>query len=98
VLGKYTRDDGLLTLEQAVAKMTGMSARRLGLKDRGTIARGNWADLVIFDPDTVADGATFDDPIRAPKGIKNVIVNGKVILENGSFTGAMPGKVLRHGG
>lgn len=98
VLGKYTREDGILSLEQAVAKMTGLPARRLGLKDRGVIAPGNWADLVIFDPETIVDGATFDDPIRAPRGIRNVVVNGEVILEDGEFTGAMPGKVLRHGG
>jgi len=73
-----------------------MSARRLGLKDRGTIALDNWADLVVFDPDTIADGATFDSPIQPPVGIGYVIVNGEIILESGEFTGAMPGRVLRH--
>ncbi len=97
VLGKYTRDDGILTLEQAVAKMTGMPARRLGIVDRGTIARSNWADLTIFDPGAIEDTATFENPVRAAGGIRYVIVNGEAILEDGAFTGAMPGKVLRHG-
>jgi N-acyl-D-amino-acid deacylase len=97
VLGKYTRDDKVLSLEQAVAKMTGMPARRLGLRDRGIVALDNWADLTIFDPDSIEDAATFDEPVRAAKGIRYVIVNGETILEDGAFTGALPGKVLRHG-
>lgn len=98
VLGKYTRDDKVLSLEQAVAKMTGMPARRLGLSDRGIVALSNWADLTIFDPDGIQDEATFDHPVRAAAGIRYVIVNGEVILEDGAFTGAMPGRVLRHSG
>jgi N-acyl-D-amino-acid deacylase len=96
VLGKYTREDGILTLEQAVAKMTGMPARRLGLKDRGVIAPDNWADLTVFDPDKIEDVATFEKPVQSARGIRYVIVNGETILEDGAFTGAMPGKVLRH--
>lgn len=95
VLGKYTREEKVLTLEQAVAKMTGMPARRLGLRDRGTVALDNWADLTIFNPDSIEDGATFDEPIRPARGIRYVIVNGEPILEDGTFTGALPGRVLR---
>ncbi len=98
VLGKYTRDEKVLTLEQAVAKMTGMPAARLGLRDRGVVALDNRADLTIFDPDSIEDAATFEEPIQAARGIRYVIVNGETILEDGAFTGALPGKVLRHGG
>ena len=98
VLSKYVREENVLPLERAVAKMTGMPARRLGLKDRGTMAVGNAADITIFNPDTVEDTATFDNPVSPARGIRFVIVAGQVVLEDGAFTGAMPGKVLRHGG
>lgn len=98
VLSKYVREEKVLSLEQAVAKMTGMSARRLGLKDRGTLAVGNVADITVFDPGTVEDTATFDNPVSPARGIRFVIVAGQIILEDGGFTGAMPGKVLRNGG
>ena len=94
VLGKYTRDEKVLTLEDAVRKMTSLPAQVLGLKDRGLLREGYWADVVLFDPDTVADQATYDDPKQYPKGIDYVLVNGAVVIDNGHHTGARPGKVV----
>lgn len=98
VLGKYTREEKLLTLEQAVYKMTGMAAMRLKLWDRGVIRPGAWADLVLFDPDTIIDTATFENPRQYPKGIEWVMVNGVMVIEDGRHTGKFPGKVLRRPG
>ena len=95
VLGKYVRDEKALTLELAIHKMTDMPARQLGLKDRGRIAAGYVADLVLFDPATVTDGSTMDTPQAPPKGIEAVIVSGVVVVEKNAVTGAHPGKVLR---
>lgn len=95
VLGRYVRQERVLSLEQAVHKMTGMPAARLGLKQRGTLAVGNAADLVVFDPKSVCDTATFDDPLRYPTGIPYVFVNGVGVKEADQPTGALPGKVLR---
>jgi N-acyl-D-amino-acid deacylase len=75
--------------------MTSLPASILGLPDRGTITEGQWADLVIFDPATVADKATFEDPFQYPVGIDTVLVNGTVVLDEGQHSGARPGKVLR---
>jgi len=97
-LGKYTREEKLLTLEQAVYKMTGMAAMRLKLWDRGVIRPGAWADLVLFDPDTIIDTATFENPRQYPKGIEWVMVNGVMVIEDGRHTGKFPGKVLRRPG
>ena len=98
VLGHYARDLDLLGLQQAVFKMTGGAAMALGLTDRGTIAEGKVADLVIFDPDVIADQATYDDPHQYPKGIETVIVNGVAVIERGDHTGALPGRLLRRCG
>ncbi len=95
VLGRYVRELKVIPLEEAVRKMTSLPASILNLSDRGTIAVGQWADLVIFDPATVADKATFEDPFQYPVGIDTVIVNGKVVLDEGKHNGARPGKVLR---
>jgi N-acyl-D-amino-acid deacylase len=95
VLGRYVRDEHVLTLEQAVHKMTGLTARQLHLKDRGLIRDGMAADLVLFDPATVADRATFTDPFQYPVGIPTVVVNGRVVLDNGRHTGERPGVVIR---
>ena len=94
VLGKYTREEKVLTLEDAVRKMTSLPAQVLGLKDRGLLKEGYWADVVLFDPDTVADNATYDNPKQYPKGIDYVLVNGAVVIDNGHHTGARPGKVV----
>jgi len=95
VLGRYVREQHIISLEEAVRKMTSLPASILGLSDRGTIAPQQRADLVLLDPATVADRATFDDPFQYPVGIDTVIVNGTVVLDAGQHTGARPGKVLR---
>jgi len=95
VLGHYVRELKVIPLEEAVRKMTSLPASILNLSDRGTIATSKWADLVIFDPATVADKATFEDPFQYPVGIDTVLVNGKVVLDEGKDTGARPGKVLK---
>ena len=97
ILGQFVRDEALLTLETAVAKMTSMPAARLGLKRRGRIADGYVADLVVFDPKTVRANATYDEPRQFPEGIELVIVNGTPVVEDGRHTGALPGRALRRG-
>lgn len=95
VLGRYVREEKTITLEQAVHKMTGGPAARLGLPQRGVLKTGYAADLVIFDPNTVCDTATFDDPLRYPTGICDVFVNGVAAKRNDHPTEALAGKVLR---
>lgn len=95
VLGVYVRERHVLTLEAAIHRMTGLPATRLGLADRGRIAEGLTADLVIFDPATVLDRATFEDPHQYPAGIEYVLVNGVPVVDGGRFTDARPGRVLR---
>jgi N-acyl-D-aspartate/D-glutamate deacylase len=90
------RGKRIISLEEAVRKMTSYPAQRLGLKDRGVVREGNWADLVIFDPDQIADQATYVNPYLYPKGIANVIVNGRIVVTNGMHSGKLPGHVLRH--
>jgi len=97
VLGRYVRESRVLTLEQAVYKMTGAPAGRLGLSDRGVLRPGAAADLVLFDPATVQDTATYEDPCRYPDGIELVMVNGVPVKEGDRHTGALPGRVLRKG-
>ncbi len=94
VLGRYTRDLGLLSLPDAVRKMTGATAARFGLTGRGVLRQGAHADLVVFDPATVADRATFAEPLLPPAGIRLVVVDGAVVVEDGAVTGARPGRVL----
>ena len=96
VLGKYAREDKIFDLATAVNKMTRMPATKLGLGKRGLIAKDYFADIVLFNPDTVIDNASFTDPHQFPSGIEYVIVNGKVTVENGKHTGAQAGSVLRH--
>ena len=98
VLGEYTRERGVLTLEDAVRKMTSLPADRMGLTDRGRIVEGHWADLALFDPETVIDRATFQEPHQYPAGIPYVIVNGVVTVDEGEFHDLRPGMVLRHPG
>ncbi len=95
VLGKYVRDDKVLTLEQAVRKMTAMPAERLGLGDRGCLREGCAADVTIFSAQQVKDVGSFTDPHHYPEGIPWVIVNGVPVVDNGTFTAARPGTVLR---
>ncbi len=94
VLGRYVREERVLSLEEAVKKMTSITADRFGLTDRGVIREGAWADLVLFDAQTVADRATFTDPHQYPVGIPCVVVNGVVVIDQGQHTGALPGWVL----
>ncbi len=95
VLGFYARERGAFDLPTAVRKMTSLPADQIGLADRGRIARGKKADLVVFDATRVRDTATFDDPHRYPEGIPLVVVNGVTVVERGTHTGARPGRVLR---
>jgi N-acyl-D-amino-acid deacylase len=97
ILGQFVRDEALLSLEVAIAKMTSMPATRLGLRDRGTLRDGYVADVVIFDPATVRSNATYDEPRRFPEGIDHVIVDGTLVVEDGRHTGALPGRALRRG-
>ncbi|MDH4099283.1 MAG: D-aminoacylase [Nitrospirota bacterium] len=95
VLGRFVREEGLLTLEEAIHKMTAQPARKLGMKDRGELRPGACADIVIFNPETVIDRADFDSPYQRSVGIRDVIVNGKVAVRDGEVTGTLAGKVLR---
>ncbi|NIN52821.1 MAG: amidohydrolase family protein [Nitrososphaeria archaeon] len=97
VLGRYVREERVLTLEEAVRKMTSLPAQRLGLADRGLIAEGMYADITIFDPQSVIDRATFEVPQQYPEGIRYVIVNGVVTVDNGEHIKALAGRVLRKG-
>ena len=97
ILGQFVRDEALLSLEEAVRKMTSAAAARLGLRDRGVIRDGAVADLVVFDPATVRSTATYDAPRSFPIGIEHVIVAGTPVVADGVHTGALPGRGLRHG-
>jgi len=94
VLGEYVRELGVLTLAQAVHKMTQMPATRLGLTDRGVLREGAIADVVVFDAATVKDGSTFTEPHQYPVGVETVLVNGQVAVENGVATGVRAGRVI----
>jgi N-acyl-D-amino-acid deacylase len=95
VLGPFVRDLRLFTLETAVAKMTGAAARALGLRDRGQLRPGAWADVVVFDPARIGDRSTYEDPHRYAVGVSTVVVNGQIVIDGGDHTGALPGRVLR---
>jgi N-acyl-D-amino-acid deacylase len=95
ILGHYSRVRGLFPLEEAIRRMTGLPAERFGLRDRGTIRAGNYADLVVFDPATVIDNATFENPTRPASGIHSVLVNGIPVLQDGKSTGSRPGRIIR---
>lgn len=95
VLGKYVREEKALTLEEAIKKMTSLPANKIGLKNRGIIKEGYWADIVIFNPDKIKDKATFENPHQYPEGIYYVIVNGQLAVDNGKITGLKPGKILK---
>jgi N-acyl-D-amino-acid deacylase len=97
ILGQFVRDERLLSLEEAVRKMTGGAAARLGLRQRGILRDGAFADVVVFDPATVRSNATYDEPRRFPDGIEHVIVNGVPVISGGRHTGATPGRGIRLG-
>jgi len=94
VIGHYVRE-GVLSLQEAVRKMTSMPTQRLGLRDRGLLREGFKADIVLFDPDGVRDEATFTDPHKFASGIPYVIVNGTIVIDKSEHTGELPGKALR---
>ena len=95
ILGRYVREQKVLSLEEAVRKMTSLPAQKLRLKKKGVITENYDADVTVFNPETIIDRATFEDPRRFPSGIEWVIVNGKVVVENGEHTGARPGRTIR---
>jgi len=95
VLGKYSREEGIVTLEEAVRRMTSFPAENIGIRDRGRLAGGFFADIVVFDPATVQDHATFEDPHHYATGVHHVFVNGEQVVANGEHTGATPGRVVR---
>ena len=97
VLGHYSRDEGVLALEEAVHRMTGMAAAKFGLPGRGVIEPGAFADLVLFDPASIDDVATYESPRRHPAGIRQVWVNGTAVVRHGVHTGERPGRALRRG-
>ncbi len=96
VLGHYVRERGVISLEEAIRKMTSMTAQRLSIQDRGLIAEGFFADLAVFDADEIIDRATFEDPHQYALGMKYVLVNGEIVVEDGAHTGSRPGRIL-HG-
>ncbi len=95
LLGKYVREEGVISLEEAVRRLTSLSTTNLGITDRGLLAEGYYADVVVFDPETIIDHATFEDPHRYSTGVMHVFVNGGHVLRDGEHTGATPGRVVR---
>jgi N-acyl-D-amino-acid deacylase len=95
ILGKYVREEKLLTLEQAIRKMTSFPAQRLGLQDRGLLLENYWADIVIFNPDTIIDKATYENPYQIPEGISYVLVNGQIVVKNGKQNKKKPGVIIK---
>jgi len=94
VLGRYVREEKLISLEEAVRKMTSANAAKIRIYDRGLLRPGQWADVTVFNPDTIIDNATFENPHQYATGVEYVIVNGKIVLEHGRHTGARPGAIL----
>jgi len=95
ILRKYVREEKQLTLADAIRKFTALPAQRMRLTDRGVLKEGMWADVVVFDPEKIADKATFEDPNQFSVGMDYVLVNGVPVIAEGKMTGALPGKVLR---
>ncbi len=96
ILRKYVREDKTLTLPDAIRKFSALPAQRMRLTERGVLKQGMWADVVVFDPETIHDRATFDNPNQLSEGMRFVLVNGVPVIEEGKMTNALPGKVLRH--
>lgn len=94
LLGKYVREEKLISLAEAVRRLSGLPAQNLGLDRRGLLKEGMFADIVVFDPATIADRATYENPHQYAVGVRHVLVNGRLVLENGEHTGALPGRAL----
>lgn len=94
ILGRYVRELKLLSLEEAISKMTYLPARKIGLTDRGIIKEGAYADITIFDPERIIDMADYDDPFRYPVGIEYVILNGSIVIEKSIYTNKRKGVVI----
>jgi N-acyl-D-amino-acid deacylase len=95
VLGKFARDDGVITLQEGIRKMTSLPAANIGIRERGSLTAGYYADVVVFDPATVRDHATFAEPLQYATGVEHVFVNGEQLLKDGEHTGATPGRGVR---
>lgn len=95
LLAKFVRADNIITLEQAIYKLTSLPATNLKIKNRGALQTGFYADIVIFDPDKIQDNATFEVPHQYATGMMHVFVNGTQVIKNGDHTGALPGRVVR---
>jgi N-acyl-D-amino-acid deacylase len=94
VLGHYARDEKVLTLADAICRMSGLPAATLGLRQRGLLTAGNFADVVVFDPESITDRATFTEPHQLSTGVSDVLVNGKVTISGGKFTGELAGRAV----
>lgn len=94
MLGRYVRDEKVISMEEAVRKMTSANTAKVGVFDRGLLRPGQWADITVFDAGRVIDNATYDKPHQYATGINYVVVNGTVVLEEGRHTGARPGSIL----
>jgi len=95
LIAEYVRKRKVITLEDAVRKLTSLPATRMRMFDRGALREGLWADLTVFDFDRIQDNATYENPVAEPTGVDYVLVNGEIVVDEGKHTGAKPGKVLR---
>ncbi len=95
LLGKYVRDEKLIPLEEAIRRLTSFPAGNLKIKKRGLLKEGYFADIVVFDPETIQDNSTFQEPHQYSTGVSHVLVNGIQVLKDGEHTGAKPGRVVR---
>jgi len=95
ILGRYVRQDSVITLEFAVRKMTSLAAQRVGISDRGLLKPGMFADITVFDPDTIIDRSTYENPSQIATGVSYVFVNGVPVVDAGQVTVALPGRALR---
>jgi N-acyl-D-aspartate/D-glutamate deacylase len=96
VIGRYVKEERLMSVEEAIRRMTSFACQRLRIFDRGIIREGMWADLTIFDYKTIRARGDYQNPQQKPEGIEYVLVNGQIAVEHGDFTGIQAGKVLRH--
>jgi dihydroorotase/N-acyl-D-amino-acid deacylase len=95
ILGRYVRQDSVISLEFAIRKMTSLAAQRVGLTERGLLRPGMYADITVFDPNTIIDNATFEQPQQLATGVSYVFVNGVAVVDDGKLTNALPGRALR---